>query len=217
MSNISSVHNIKEYVIGVTKPFTGQRLAKVTYKMDKVSGIKPDSVCVSVPPISQDDVMNSFEQFIPHLLGMIERTQDNIIRTIHESKASVIQDDDISIVKVLEFLNEENSGGRITKKDAIEWFNNTLEDPLTLALSAKMGVSAEPSKEESDKVTRLVEEFKNNISALTAGNVKYSPPVCEVLAKALSFAPSDDVMRVRFEKRLDNMMNKVHSSIADAL
>lgn len=217
MSNVSSVHNIKEYVIGVTKPFTGQRLAKVTYKVDKSTGIKPESVCVSVPPISQDDVMNSFEQFIPHLLGMIERTQDNMIRVIHESKCSVVQDDDISIARVLEFLNEESSGGRITKKDAIEWFNNTLEDPLTLALSAKLGVSEEPSKEESDKVTKLVEEFKNNISALTAGNVKYNPDVCTVLAKALSFAPVEDQMRVRFEKRLDNMMNKVHSSIADAL
>lgn len=217
MSNVSSTHNIKEYVIGVTKPFTGQRLAKVTYKVDKTSGVKPDSVCVSVPPIASTVIMDNFEQFIPHVIALCERTQDNIIRTIHESKASVVQDDDISIAKVLEFLNEENSGGRITKKDAIEWFNNTLEDPLTLALSQKLGVSAEPTKEQSDRVTKLVEEFKNNISALTAGNVKYNPDVCTVLAKALSFAPSDDVMRTRFEKRLDNMMNKVHSSIADAL
>lgn len=217
MSAISDVHNIKEYVIGVTKPFTGQRLAKVTYKVDKVSGIKPDSVCVSIPQVSQDDVMNNFEQFIPHVIALCERTQDNMIRVIHESKCSNVSDDDISIAKVLEFLNEESSGGRITKKDAIEWFNNTLEDPLTLALSAKLGVSSEPTKEQSDKVTKLVEEFKNNISALTAGNVKYNPDVCTVLAKALSFAPAEDVMRVRFEKRLDNMMNKVHSSIADAL
>lgn len=217
MSNVSNTHNIKEYVIGVTKPFTGQRLAKVTYKVDKTTGVKPDSVCVSVPPIASTVIMDNFEQFIPHILALCERTQDNIIRTIHESKCSVVQDDDISVSAILEFLNEESSGGRITKKDAIEWFNNTLEDPLTLALSTKLGVSAEPSKEESDKVTKLVEEFKNNISALTAGNVKYNPDVCTVLQKALSFAPPEDMMRVRFEKRLDNMMNKVHSSIADAL
>src|SRR6266571_1618024 len=109
MSAISNTHNIKEYVIGVTKPFTGQRLAKVTYKVDKSTGIKPESVCVSVPQVNNEEVINNFEQFIPHLIGMIERTQDNMIRGIYESKCSVVQDDDISVAKVLEFLNEESS------------------------------------------------------------------------------------------------------------
>lgn len=217
MSNISNTHNIKEYVIGVTKPFTGQRLAKVTYKVDKTTGIKPESVCVSIPGISTDDVMNKFEEFMPHVIALCERTQDLIIRNIHESKNVNVSDDEITVAKILEFLNEESTGGRITKKDASDWFDSVLSDPLTLALASKLGVSEVPTKEQSDKITKLVEDFRNNISALTAGNVKYDPPVCEVMRKALAFAPAEDMMRVRFEKRLDNMTHKVHTSIMDAL
>lgn len=217
MSNISNTHNIKEYVIGVTKPFTGQRLSKITYKVDKATGIKPESVCVSVPVISNDDVMNKFEEFMPHVIALCERTQDLIIRGIHESKSVNVSDDDITVGKILEFLNEESSGGRLTKKDASDWFIAVIEDPLTLALASKLGVSEVPTKEQSDKITRLVEDFKNNISALTAGNVKYDPPVCDVLRKALAFAPVEDSMRVRFEKRLDNMTQKVHVSLLDSL
>lgn len=217
MSNISNTHNIKEYVIGVTKPFTGQRLAKVTYKIDKTTGIKPESVCVSVPVVSDSDIADKIEQFIPHIKALVERTQDTIIRTLHESKASVVSDSDISMNAVLEYLNEENSGGRVTKKDASEWFDSVLSDPLAIALASKLGVSTNPSTEDSDKIEKLVSEFKNNISALTAGNVKYDPPVCDVLAKALALAPEEDNMRIKFEKRLDNMRKVIHKSIADAL
>lgn len=217
MSAISNVHNIKEYTIGVTKPLTGQRLAKVTYKVDKTTGIKPDSVCVSVPAINQNDIVNNIDKFVPHIVSLVERTQDLIIRAIHESKASVVQDSDISIEKVLEYLNEESSGGRITKKDAQEWFTQTIEDPLTIALCNKLGVSETPTQAESEKINKLVEEFKNNISSLTAGNVKYAPDVCGVLSKALAFAPQEDDMRIKFQTRLDGMMKKVNSSIADAL
>lgn len=217
MSAISNTHNIKEYVIGVTKPFIGQRLSKVTYKIDKTTGIKPDSVCVSVSAVQDNDIADKIEQFIPHIKALVERTQDLIIRNLHESKASVVSDNDINMNAVLEYLNEESSGGRVTKKDASEWFDSVLSDPLAVALATKLGVSTEPSKEDSDKIERLVSEFKNNISALTAGNVKYDPPVCDVLSKALALAPEEDVMRIKFEKRLDNMRNKVHSSISGAL
>lgn len=217
MSMISNVHNVKEYVIGVTKSFTGQRLAKVTYKVDKSTGIKPNSVCVSVPQIAENDIADKMLDFIPHIKNLIERTQDNIIRTLHESGKDIVQDSDISVASVLEFLNEESSGCRITKKDAQEWFDITLYDPLTIALANKMGISETPSQQESDKVTKLVEEFRNNISALTAGNVKYAPPVIDVLTKALSFAPQDDELAIKFMKRLDNMSMKVNSSIADSL
>ncbi len=217
MSVISNTHSINEYVIGVTKPFTGQRLAKVTYKIDKSTGVKPDSVCVSVPAIESIAIQAHMNEFIPHIKALVERTQDLIIRSIHESKRDTVSNEDIDIAHVLEYLNEESSGGRITKKDAMEWFESTLSDPLAVALASKLGVSTEPTKEESDKIERLVNEFKNNISSLTAGNVKYDPNVCGVLIKCLALAPEEDSMAVKFRTRLNGMMQKVDSSIADAL
>ena len=56
MSNISDTHNIAGYISGTTKPFAGQRLATVTYKIDKKTGIKPASVCASIPAVAASDI-----------------------------------------------------------------------------------------------------------------------------------------------------------------
>lgn len=217
MSNVSNIHNIVPYVIGVTKPFSGQRLATVTYKTDKVTGIKPESVCVSVPPVSEQDIRTHMEEFIPHVKALIERSQDAIIRNLHESKKENVSDSELSVESVLEFLNEEASGGRVTKKDAQEWFDAVIADPLAVALANRLGVSEEPTQEQSAKIEKMLADFKSNVASLTAGNVKHSPDVCAVLKKAIAFAPQDDVLANKFNARLDVMMRKVPSSIADAL
>lgn len=217
MSNISNTHNIKPYTIGVTKPFSGQRLATVTYKTDKDTGIKPESVCVSIPAVTEGDVVDKIEQFIPHIIALVERTQDKIIRTMHESKSSVVGDNDISVTSVLEFLAEESTGGRITKDIANAWFDSVIADPLAIALASRLGVSEEPTQEQSNKIEVMLKDFKENISALSAGNTKHSPDICVVLKKAIAFAPQDDVLASKFNARLDVMMKKVPVSIADAL
>lgn len=217
MSNISNVHNIKPYVIGVTKAFSNQRLATVTYKTDKETGIKPESVCVSVPLITQDDVIDKIEMFVPHIIAMIERTQDKIIRNAHESKCVNVSDDELSVTSVLDYLSEENTGGRITKDIANAWFDSVIADPLALALASRLGVSEEPTQEQSERIELMLNDFKTNITALSAGNTKHSPDICAVLKKAIAFAPQDDVIGTKFNARLDVMMKKVSVSIADAL
>lgn len=217
MSNISNVHNITGYVSGTTKPFAGQRLATVTYKVDKKTGIKPDSVCASVPMVATNELTANLNAFIPHIQALVERTQDSIIRTLHESKCSVVSDEAISIAAVLEYLNETASGGRLTKAMVCEWFDNEIADNLAVALATKLGVSETPTNEQSQYIETMLSSFKNSIGALSAGATKYDPATCGQLIKALSFAPADDALAVRFIARLETMQRVVPTSIVDAL
>lgn len=217
MSNISNVHSISAYTSGVTKPFAGQRLATVTYKVDKKTGVKPESVCASIPMVSNEAITANLTAFIPHIAALVERTQDNIIRTLHESKCSTVSDDAISIAAVLEYLNDTASGGRLTKAMVCEWFDNEIADNLALALATKLGVSEQPTNEQSAYIETMLASFRNSIGALSAGATKYDPATCGQLIKALSFAPADDALSVRFIARLETMQRIVPTSIVDAL
>lgn len=220
MSTISNVHNIIAYTTGVTKPFSGQRLSTCTYKTDKVSGIKPDSVCVSIPQVASAAVVASINEFIPHIIALCERTQDAIIRSVHEAKRTQVSDDELSVNAILAYLEEDSAGGaggRIKKEDAAKWFDQVIADPLALALAQRLGASTDPTAEQSDKIESLLIDFKDKVSSLTAGNVKHSPDVIAVLRKAIAFAPDDDVIAGKFIARLDVLARKVSVSIADSL
>lgn len=217
MSNISNVHNITAYTTGVTKPYSGQRLSTITYKTDRTTQVKRDSVCVSVPVIVSNDIAIRINEFLPHITALCERTQDAIIRSVHESGRTQVQDSDISVSAVLEYLNADAGGGRITKVQAAEWFDTVIADPLAVALASRLGASVNPTQEQADHIESLLGDFKDKISSLTAGNTKHNTDTITVLRKAISFAPAQDVIAEKFIARLDVMSRKVSVSIADAL
>lgn len=217
MSAISNVHNITAYTTGVTKPYSGQRLSTVTYKTDRTTQVKPDSVCVSVPVITSNEVAAHINEFLPHIIALVQRTQDIIIRSIYESKRSVVSDEDISVSAVLEYLDSESTGGRITKVQAAEWFDTVIADPLAVALASRLGASVNPTQEQADHIEQLLNDFKDKISSLTAGNTRHNNDTITVLRKAISFAPAQDSIAEKFIARLDVMSRKVSVSIADAL
>lgn len=216
MSNVSNVHNIAAYTSGVTKPFTGQRLATVTYKVDKKSNVKPASVCASIPVLDEQEVMHNCDKFKDHIIALVERTQDKIIRSIHEAGKTQVQDSEISLDSVINFLNEESTGGRLNKAIVQEWFDSTVADPLAVALANKLGVSEQPTQEQSNKIEQLLLQFRDKFGALTAGATKYDPNTCEQLQKALSLVPEDE-LAIKFNNKLDVMKKKVPESISDAL
>ncbi len=217
MSNISNVHNITAYTSGVTKPFSGQRLATVTYKVDKKTNIKPASVCSSIPALDKVSVMQHADKLVDIITALFERTQDKIIREIHESGKKEVQDSDISLQACVDYMQQENTGGRLNKAIVQEWFDVVLADPLAAALAAKLGVSEIPTQEQSNKIEVLLVQFRDKFGALTAGATKYDPDTCNQLQKALSLIDSDDELKDKFMDKLDVMKNKVPASIADAL
>jgi hypothetical protein len=216
MSVIDNKHNVVAYTSSVTKAFAGQRLATVTYKVDKVSGIKPASVAVSIPQIAPMDVQSKMVDFIPHIVALCERTQDNIIRGLHEAGRTVVDTEEIDVDSILAYLNAESTGGRLSKVAVIAWFNENLADSLMMAIAEKMGVSS-PSNEEAEVIEAKIAIFRDKISSLTAGNVSYDAQTCTVLQKALGFAPAGDMIASRFIARLDTMQKKVPVSMIDAL
>ena len=86
MSNVSNVHDVIPFVAGKSAALTGQRLARVGYKSTAKNPAKFPSVAVSVPFLSDDSLRENMDSLLPYIKGMMEKTQDDVIRSLYESK-----------------------------------------------------------------------------------------------------------------------------------
>src|ERR1700742_1708845 len=147
MSNVSNVHQIVPFDSTKSKPFSGQRLSKISYKTRKVNGVesKLQSMCVSIPSIEHAEVVQNLTAFTGHVIALIESTQDAMIREMYESGLTNVPETSISIAKVLEYLDAQSSGSRLTKDEIIAWFDTSLADTLSIAFADKLGVDSTAS------------------------------------------------------------------------
>lgn len=208
----SAAHTVSSYD-GKNKAFTGQRLAKFSWKTvtDKASAmynIKRDSKCVSLPVIGAADLEDNIVALAPHLCNYLHSVQDKIIREQLESTSNClhISSESISLVAICEWLDNSDESGRLTKESVVTWFNESISDNLAMALSVKLGVSEVPTDAESAKILAVVEAFKGKIGALAGGKTAYAPAICTSLISALELAPAGDVLADRFTKRLNKMI-----------
>lgn len=204
-------HSIVSYDPKSTKPFTGQRLSKVTFKTitDKESplcGIKRESKCVSMPLVAIDDVIGNVAALAPVMVEYLHSVQDKITRELVEAGAVSVAMDAISIAACIDWLESNNESGRLTKESVGSWFDAEIAESLAMVLGEKLGVSEVPTNAQSEQVLKVLGSFKDKVSALAGGKTSYEPKLCESLKKCLELAPAGDVLAQRFTKRLDKMI-----------
>lgn len=211
MSNVSNIHAIVPFDSAKSKAFTGQRLAKVSYKTRKVNGVesKLQSMCVSIPCVDVIEVQENLGAFTGHVVALIESTQDAMIREMYESGLSNVPEDHITIAKCLEYLDAQSFGARLTKEEVIAWFDASLADTLSIAFADKLGIDATASNmtpELESKIVCAVNVYRDKIASLSGGKTRFAPEVCDKLLKALEYVDIDsDVMASRLTKRLEGM------------
>lgn len=217
MSNISNTHNVVPFTSGVTKAFTGQRLATVTYKTDSKTGVKKDSKAVSVPTLAYADIESRLSDVKDSILSLFIRAQDGIVREIVESGSSVVQDSDISVDAIVSYLNDSSESGRLTKESLNIWFDSNVADILTVRISDILGVSDTPTDADVAKIEKLVASYKSNISALAGGKTSYSVKVAKSLQDAIVLADTNDSVSEKLVARLVKMQVIEEVSLIDLL
>lgn len=200
MSQISNRHSIVAFDSKISKAFEGQRLAKIGYKTTKTG---KTSVCVSVPRIGSLDIA-TLKAFEPHLLSLIEQTQDAIIRNLYESGANEVSTEQLSIESVAAFLDSDSRGERLTKEMIGEWFQENLADSLMVAFAEKLGIS-EPTVEDDARIGKVVETYKEKFASLSGSKTLYTVEIVEKLEKALSLVETEDLIGLKLAKKLATM------------
>lgn len=185
---------------------TISRTISLSWKTDKVTGVKKDSVSVDVPVL--DVSILSAVAFTPFLLEYMNSIQDKLARTLIEKgiKEAVIPTL-LGATEMLEFLTAENESGRITKEKAISWFDAELADLLTVSLADKLGLSDTPDDAQVMKLNKLIVIYKDKICGLAGGKTSYAPKVAAQLYDAISLSDLEDKNGIghKFSLRLQKM------------
>lgn len=208
-------HSIINYT-GKEKAFTGQRLAKFSWKTDAM-GIKRDSKCVSLPVITAEMISANLIALTPAIIGYLHSVQDKMIREQLDSAsvtgASTITSESISIAAVCEWLDSNDDSGRLTKESVGAWFDSNVSEMLAAVLADKLGIGQTPTTAESDKVIAAVTAFRGKVASLAGGKTVYEPKICRSLISALELADSGDALAGRFIGRLNKMIVDSESQI----
>lgn len=207
MSNMSNIHNLVVYdPKNPTKPFDGQRISKHSFKTDKVSGVKKDSKAVSIPKLSKDVIHEIGLQ--DHIIGYLESVQDAIIKNLVIEGKTQVADEQINVAAMIQYLEAESSGARLTKEAVEQWYQDKVADNLAMVLMQKLGVSETLSSNEEKQINAILAEFKGKISGLAGGKTSYAPKIAEQVKKAVELCEDEeDALKVKFIARLDKMIS----------
>lgn len=225
MSLINTVENNSALVSGYTNGITqarnkDERLSVLYWKTGK-DGIKKDSKSVSIPKI-MGLTSEELQSMVPHVIGMLEGVQNKIIRELVESGRNAISFGDISVSECIKYLNESDSDGnggniRLTKEVINNWFMDSLNDKLMLALSDKLGVGDNPSDEQCMLIENTTNAFKSKICSLAGGTVKLDVKTAKSVKNAIMLGVGsegidieNDVIGSKLVARLDKMIMSVN-------
>lgn len=208
MSTLFNVHTITSYVAGKTKALEGQRLSKVTYKTDKETGLKPESRSVSIPAIVWSDVESYVPTIKDHILGLVLKAQDGIVRSLVESGKDSITSESISVSAIIAAMLEESSGGRLTGETIREWFQESIKDNLLIAFASKLGIPDDtaPTAEQSGKLEKILKGYEDSFAKLASGAASFNDVQKSNLIKAIQLSGAeDDALASKFITRLSKV------------
>jgi hypothetical protein len=207
MSIISTSHTVTSYQSGKTKPLEGQRLAKVTYKTDKVTGVKPDSKAVSIPLITWTEITPYIKALQGEFVDVVHKAQDALVRRKVEAGAASIHEDDISMSAVVSYLVEES--GRMTGEVIREWYKESLSDSLMIAFASKLGIPEDSAgtTEQQAKLEKILKGYEDSFAKLASGKASFNDMQRTNMLKALELIEDGDALKDKFVVRLSKVSN----------
>lgn len=210
MSHFPSTHLVTTFDSAKSQPLSGQRLAKIRYKTTAKQAAKFPSVCVSVPPLADSEIMENLPALKVHIRAMLEQAQDGVIRSLYEAAGgnlTSVQDSDISVIACIGYLNAEAEGGRLTKETIEAWFDSSLAEYVTALIAEKLGYADDLTVEQEHTIGKHVKGYKDMYSALAGGKTMYQPNQIASLRKVLGLVDTDELAG-KLDARLAGMLSK---------
>lgn len=179
MSVISNVHSFVK-LDKDAKPAMGQRLVRLIAKGTKNANLT-ESLAVSVPRVTQDQVADAIDRLLPHIVGLVQDTQDKIIREFRiEHGREGVPEDVFSVDECIAYLDATAAGDRVSTEYLQEWFADEYRQVALAYISNAMGIDYSPAGD----VPVAIEQKYNVLRDMFAGfsSPKYSPAIPKLKA-----------------------------------
>lgn len=115
-----------------------QRLVRLIAKGKNKSENLRESLCVSVPQVTIEQVTEYIDVLMPYVVGMVSDTQDKIIREYRvESGAADIHESLFDVSHCVAWLAENATGERLTGEMLKDWFDEDYQEAVREWLRSK--------------------------------------------------------------------------------
>lgn len=207
MSNVSNTHTF-QVLDKDSKPLSGQRLIRLIAKSDRDGKYKSEnltsSMCVSVPYVTDTEVIDVIDKLIPHVIALVQDTQDKLAREFRiQYGRNELPQAAIGMDAVIAYLGESAAGDRVTKEYLQEWFISTYATIAADWITAVAGGNISSDVVEK-KVSVLCDMFAGWASP------KYSPNIPQLRAM-IRFTQHTDMSS---DSRMQMMSEKCHKMLA---
>lgn len=215
MSTISNRHSINTFVPGKSQPLTDQRLAKIGWKTTKKQAAKYKNICVSVPVLTNAEIVPFSERLLPFVRSMLADAQDEIVRSLYESSegtlASVAQEE-ISIDSCINYLIADQSGDRLNAKMIGDWFDANVRDAFTVILCEQNKID----DCDDPRVVQTVNGYRGVVASINGRNSLNPMQRSEVRNLLRACEVHEDGIGAKIVAKLDEM-EKVQETFKAAL
>lgn len=217
MSIISDTHSFNKLEKN-SKPLNGQRLVRLIAKGENKHVNLSESLCVSVPRVTSEEVADVIDRLLPHIVGMVQDAQDKMIREYRiESGREAIQQSVIRMDEVVAWLDANAAGDRVTSEYLAEWFTEEYAEAAHQYIANAMGVDI-VNGEVPEVVMQKTAVLRDMFTGWSSG--KYSPNIPKLKAM-IKFAESVDELDGRMSGlivKCRDMLTKKEAELAsDAL
>lgn len=186
MSNVSNVHQFAA-LTKTSKALTGQRLVRLIAKKNKDGVYESEnlsgSLCVSVPFVNQDAVIDSIDKLLPHIVGMVQDTQDKIIREWRLTHGrNEIPGDVFSVSACVAWLDDNATGERVSSEYLQEWFR------AEYGAIAERFIRTAIDGAAPEIITAKINVLRDMFAGFASN--RYSPniPQCKAMVRFVAFA-----------------------------
>lgn len=219
MSNVSNIHQFAPLEKN-SKALSGQRLVRLIAKKDKAgeyaSANLAGSLCVSIPVIESDVVVDAIDRLIPHLTALVKDTQDKIIRDWRiQYGRNEIPEEVFGINAVVEYLDAAATGDKVSVEYLQEWFTEGYVGAAAQWIADAMNIDVT-----SDAVAHKVAVLRDMFAGWSSN--RYSPniPQLRAMIRFGESLPADavDGRLVGYLQRATTMLTTKEEELkADAL
>jgi hypothetical protein len=208
----NGLNYFKAYDSQLSIPETkGTRVIKCLYQVNTKTGKKiAENSYIRVPTnhINEAGINERMDEIMPYIIGLFLDKEEAIIKESHKNGILNIHNDSLSIDKILEYMEANETSGRLNKESIEAWFEEEIKDNLIDLFAAKMGLDNESSEAEMHKLEQVIAAYKLMLSSLASPKIlakEETSALINVIEKADSNKSS---LGIRLIKKMEMMHKK---------
>lgn len=209
----NGLNYFKPYDSQLSIPETkGTRIVKCLYQISPKTGKKlRENSYIRIPTnhISEELLKERLDDIMPFVVDFFLDKEEAMIKEEHKKGVLNIHSNSLSIDKILEYLEANETSGRLNKEMIEEWFDTYIKDNLAELFAAKMGLTADSSETELEKLEQVLAAYRLKLSGLASPKVSMKEEDCLALIKVIEKADSEkSLLGNRFIKKLTDLNKK---------